>query len=128
MIANEFVIEVENTPGQLAKVARALGKEDINIKAITTERIGKQGYIRLVVDDHEKTKKVLEDNNFLYTEGEAIIKSFDDKPNALAEVANSLAKEGINIEAIYLGSFQQGKVNVVLVLDDIAAGERVLGS
>ncbi len=127
MIATEFVIEVENTPGQLAKVARTLGKEGINIKAITTERIGKQGYIRILVDNEEKTKKVLEDGDFLYTEGEVLVKAFDDKPNALAEVADALAKEGVNIEAIYLGTFHQGKVNVVFVLDDISAGRRILG-
>ncbi len=127
MLVTEFVVEVENSPGQLAKVARALGGKGINIRAITTERIGGRGYIRFVVDNEEEARKTLDEGGYLYTEMPAILKVLDDKPNTLGEIAHALAREGINIEALYLGTGRNGKAEVVFVLDDVVAGRRILG-
>ena len=127
MIVTEFVVEVDNTPGQIAKVARLLGTNGVNIRAITTERIGGRGYIRFVVDDVEKTRSILEDGDYMFAESQAVLKLLDDKPSVLGDIAHQLAREGINIEALYLGTGKHGKAEVVFVLDNIEAGKRVLG-
>ncbi len=127
MIVTEFVVEVENTPGQIAKVARSLGGKGVNIRAITTERIGSRGYIRFVVDNEKKAREALDEDGYFYTEGPVILKAFDDRPNTLGEVAHALAREGVNIEALYLGTGKSGKAEIVFVLDDVVAGRRVLG-
>ncbi len=127
MLATEFVVEVENSPGQIAKVARALGGKGVNIRAIATERIGGRGYIRLIVDDIEKAKDVLETGGYIYTEMPAIVKLLDDKPNILGNIAHELARNGVNIEALYMGTGRGGKAEMVFILDDVVAGRRILG-
>ncbi|MCD6522967.1 MAG: ACT domain-containing protein [Candidatus Diapherotrites archaeon] len=127
MIKTEFVVEIDNNPGALAKICSALGKNGVNIEAISTERIGTQGFVHVVVDDEKKAKDVLEKEGFEFTETAVIVKRLENKPNALADIARQLAEEGINIESLYLSGGTGKATNVVFVLDDVEAGKRLLG-
>ena len=126
MKANEFVIELDNSPGELARVCELAGQSGINLKAITTDRMGNQIFVRLVVDKDKKMRDVLDENDVVYTENEVIIKSLSDEPNALTEVARKLGAAGVNIEAIYLLNKNQEKVNLVFALDNPKQGAEIL--
>jgi len=126
MIANEFVIELEDNPGELAEVCDMLGSNNINMKAIATDRVGHQRFIRILVDDDKKAKKLLDDADLIYTTNHVVVKTMDDTPNSLTKAARALGKKGINIEAVYLLSRSGKKVNLVFSLDDAQQGARVL--
>lgn len=126
MIANEFVIEIEDKPGELAKLCEILGSKGINLKAITVDRIGTQTFVRLLVDKNKRAKEILEENNAIFTENDVIVKSLEDKPNALTEVARKLGKANVNIESLYLLNRNGQKVNIVFAVDNPQKGAEVL--
>ncbi|MCK4326893.1 MAG: hypothetical protein KAW41_00270 [Candidatus Diapherotrites archaeon] len=126
MIANEFVIELDDSPGELARVCELLGKNGVNLKAIATDRVGHQRFIRIVVDNDKKVMQLLEDGDFMFTANDVVIKSVADKPNSLTEIARKLGKQGVNIEAIYMLSRGNDKVNLVFSLDNAQRGAEIL--
>lgn len=126
MIANEFVVEINDKPGQLAKLCELIGTNDINIKAITTGRQGGQTFVRLLVDKDDKLRKALDAGKMVYSEDTALIKTVSDKPNALTEIARKLGAAGVNIDAIYVLNRGTSKVNLVLALDNPEKGADII--
>ena len=126
MLANEFVIELENKPGQLASLCDAIGNSDISFKAIATDRLGGQTFVRVLVDKDEKMKGLLDEGNYMYTENTVVVKTLNDKPNALTAAARTLGAGGVNIEAIYLLNRGTDRVNLVFALDNPEKGSTLL--
>ena len=126
MKANEFVIEMGDKPGELAKICDILGRNQVNIKAITTDRQGGQTFLRILVDKNDKAREALEAKDSIFTENEVIVKTLIDKPNALMEVARKLGAAGVNIDAIYILNKGGDKVNVVFALDNPQKGADIL--
>ena len=126
MRANEFVIELDNKPGQLARICEMAGQNNINLKAITTDRTGNQIFVRMVVDKDEEMRDVLDGNDVVYNENEVIIKSLPNKPNALTIAARKLGAAGVNIEAIYLLDKKEERANLVFALDNPKQGAEIL--
>ena len=126
MLTNQFVIELENKPGQLAKLCEALGSNNINLRAIATDRIGGQNFVRAIVDKEEKMRNVLDEQNYMYSENDVVLKTLDDKPNALTEIARKLGAGGVNIDAIYLLNRNPNKVSLVFALDNPEKGLSLL--
>jgi hypothetical protein len=54
--------------------------------------------------DDETTKRVLDDGDYTYIEGESILAEVDDKPGGMARIARRLADAGVNIQGhLFLG-------------------------
>ena len=126
MLTNEFVIELENKPGQLASLCDAIGSEDIGLKAIATDRLGGQSFIRIIVDKNEKMKAMLDEGDYMYTENTVVVKTIGDTPNALTGAARKLGAGGVNIDAIYLLNRGTDRVNLVFALDNPEKGANLL--
>ena len=112
----QLTISLENQPGALAKMARVLADAKVNISALLLgSTAGSQGSVQVVVDDIRKAKKALEQALLPYSEG--IVEEFElaNKPGALAELAEKLAKKGMNIDSAY-ASMGKGAKKAVVVL------------
>ncbi|HEV8359638.1 MAG TPA: ACT domain-containing protein, partial [Candidatus Thermoplasmatota archaeon] len=55
----EFVVALENRPGTLAELTRALASANVNITAIDCEGLGDFGTARLLTNDVGKTETTL---------------------------------------------------------------------
>ncbi len=126
MIANEFVIEMGNKPGELAKLCEIFGINGVDLKAITMDRTGTQTFLRLLVDKNETARKLLEENNAMFTENDVVVKSMEDSPNALTDAARKLGDGNVNIDAIYLLNKGANKVNLVFALNNPQKGAEIL--
>jgi hypothetical protein len=125
-IAKEFLIEIENRPGSLATVSQALGISGVNIRSLTIDRIGNQGFIRVIVDDDKRTEKALDEKGFMYTVNNVIVKHLKDRPGELARVAQMLSTNNVNIEAVYMVGKNNGLTQLVFALDNIERGQQLL--
>ncbi|RPI21931.1 MAG: ACT domain-containing protein [Actinobacteria bacterium] len=114
----EFSVDLPNRPGQLAQLARELGEARINIRALSALTIGDQGTVRLVVDDEAAARRVLADSGIGYAERRIVSATLRDKPGALAELADALAANGTNIEALYLLSSNGQEMKFAIAVDD----------
>ena len=118
----QLTISLENQPGALAKMAKVLADAKVNISALLlSSTAGSQGSAQVVVDDIRKAKKTLEQALLPYTEGTVEEFELANKPGALAELTEKLAKKGINIDSAYASMPKGAKKAVVLVATSSAA-------
>jgi len=103
-MANQFVVQLKNMPGALAVLAEELAARGVDLKAIGGGGLGDSGHVIMTTADDETTKRVLDEGEYTYIEGESILAEVDDKPGGMARIARQLADAGVNIQGhLFLG-------------------------
>ena len=123
----QISIFVENKPGRMAGVAKALGDAGVNIRALTIAEAGDFGVIRMVVDDTERGYTALREKGFMVSETDVLAVEIKDVPGGLYEIANSLGMNNINVEYAY--AFVTAKAEramLILRVDDVKRATEVL--
>jgi hypothetical protein len=114
-MVKQISIFVENKPGKISKITEILGKNKINLKAMTIADSGSFGIIKIMTDNNQKAYEVLKDNNFLVSLQDVVVVEIPDKVGSFHKVAKILEKNDINIEDAY-GFITQEGVKAVLIL------------
>ena len=114
--ATQLNIIVQNRPGTVAELARALGEAKVNIVALMAWGEGPTGTACLVVDNARRAKAALAGAGLAATETTVQLVELANKPGALAQCLERLAAKGVNLSAIY-GTVSKGgrKASIVLV-------------
>jgi hypothetical protein len=103
-MANQFVVQLKNQPGAMAILAEELAARGVDLRAIGGGGLGDSGHVIMTTADDETTKRVLDEGEYEYVEGESIIAEVDDKPGGMARIARALADAGVNIHGhLFLG-------------------------
>jgi hypothetical protein len=115
-IVTEFTIQVEDRPGTLGKICRALADRDVNIVAFEAfaAEYGKS-MIRLVTDNPTTTKTILDSEDVTTTaEMQVAQAQLSHKPGSLAQAAAKLGEANININYAYAGVMPVTNAPVVI--------------
>jgi hypothetical protein len=123
----EFRITMGNRPGELARVASALGRQGVSIKALAASAAPNQVILHLVGHDVEATRSGLEAASIQFQESEVLLLLLEDKAGEIARISSQLADAGVNLTAIYLAGRADDLVEVVVAVDDIKKAKKVLG-
>ena len=103
-MANQFVVQLKNTPGAMAVLAEELAARGVDLRAIGGGGLGNSGHVIMTTADDDTTKRVLDEGGYTYVEGESIIAEVDDKPGGMTRIARALADAGVNIHGhLFLG-------------------------
>jgi hypothetical protein len=102
-ITKEFTVLMEDRPGALGKLCRALADRDVNILALQSFPVGEKFVTRFIVDNAEKAKAVLNREQLTYTETKIIQTKIRHRPGEIARLAAGLGKANININYAYCG-------------------------
>ena len=124
---NAFVIQLENKPGGLAKVAEAIAERGINITGISAAGSGESGAIGLVTNDEDGTGQALDRAGISYRTLQLVAAQLQDRPGTLADAARRLADAGVNVELVLPTGMTGSTINVAFGVDDAAAASRALG-
>ena len=127
MFIKQLSIFVENKHGRLEAIIDALGKNGVNISALSIADTTDFGILRLIVDDTEKAKKTINDIGVIAKVTDVIAVYIDDRTGGLASVLKVVSDGGVSIEYMYafLGR-TEGKALMVLKADDEAKAEKIL--
>jgi hypothetical protein len=118
---------VDSNPGELGRIADALGKAKVDISAITCWSAGSESPVHLLVSSPAKARKVLQELGVRVTEEEVLRVTLPDNPGALGEVSVRLGAENINIEYAYASVPTGGKkADLILSVSDIVGACRAL--
>jgi hypothetical protein len=109
-----FTIAVQNQPGAVAAIAKALGSSKVNILALLGTAQGETGTVRLVTEHHKNAKKALDEAKIAYEETGAEEFELANKPGALAQHLEKLAAKGVNLSSIHATAVKGGKKAVVV--------------
>jgi hypothetical protein len=126
-MAEHFVVQLPNHPGELARLARALAARGINIVHVAGGGSGPVMFAYIETDEFEAAERVLAGMGYEFLAGRTIVVECDDVPGALAAIAEELANAGVNIEGLMTASRCNGKVDIALVVDDVERARAALG-
>ncbi len=101
MKVKQISVFLENKSGRLAEVTQILGKNQINIRALSIADTTDFGILRLIVSDPNTAFKTLRENGFMVSITEVLAVEVPDNPGGLANVLDILGKDSINIEYLY---------------------------
>lgn len=129
MKLKQISVFLENKEGKLKNAIEILSKHDINIRALSIADTTNFGILRLIVNDYEKAKTALENDNYVVKLTEVIAVKVHDKPGGLNEMLTALYDQGINVEYIYaFVDSTDGQAIVVVKTEDIEKGINALES
>ena len=115
-MATDLVIEIDNEPGALARVAAAVSDAGVNLAAATCIGPGNRAELHILVPHAEAVRHALAITNVAVTrEREVVVVDVEDRPGELADIARRVAKEGINLDLVYVATHNR----VVLGSPDI---------
>jgi hypothetical protein len=117
----EFKVFVDDRPGTLARLGKALGDARVNIEAIQGMSGEGRGRVQFVPNDPDRAAAGLDGAGIAYTKREVLIVKVLDEPGMLGDVALVMAQAGINIDSVYVTTHG----HVVLGVDDLAGAIQV---
>jgi hypothetical protein len=101
MKITQISIFLENRKGRLYDVCSLLGRNDVNIRALTIAETESFGVLRIVVDKSDLAIQLLRDNHFVANFTEVVAIEVPDKPGGLASILKIFADNDVNIEYMY---------------------------
>ena len=120
-------IQLTNHPGDLGRVAQALARRGVNIKALAAISVGGGvAMARILPDDITVARSALEAANIRFTEGEVHIVLLENKAGVLANVTNRLGDAGVNLEALYVTGIADDLVELAIVSDNPKKAKKIL--
>jgi len=126
-VATQFSIFMVNKPGVLAQVLGEFARAKINVIAMTMMDSVEHGVMRVVFAAPMEAKEVLSKLNMPYNMTDVLCVNLDNKPGALAAVAEKLAKSHINIDYAYCtAGAKGGRTTGVLKVPDVKKAMRIL--
>ncbi len=127
-MVKQVSVVLENVPGKFLSVSDCLGREGINIRAISVADTSGQSTVRFVTDNPEKTVRVLESNGYSATVTDVIAVEIPDHPGALKAVLRPLKELSINVHYFYtfLGRGESGQPIVIIGVDRTAEAVEAL--
>ena len=114
----EFTITMDDRPGTLGKICRALADRNVNIVAAQAFPASGKSTTRLVFDDPTKARSVLDNERAIYKETEVARVTLANRPGEMARVAQKLGDAGININHFYCGA--DPNTNAPLIIFGVA--------
>ena len=100
-VQRQITVAIENQPGRLAEISRALAERGINIKDLSILDNVEQGVIRLVTSYPPGCKTALAQHGLQVVEADVLVIDLPDTPGSLAVLSQALADAGVNIDYAY---------------------------
>ncbi len=114
MKIQQISLFLENKPGHLNAICRTLADAQINIVTLSLADTQQFGIVRLIVEEWEKAKEVLEQAGYVVNVREVVAAAVADRPGGMAEILDIIGKAGVNIEYMYAFTFRHGKEAVLV--------------
>ena len=119
MKLKQIAISIENSPGRLYEVTKALGDAGINLRALNLVDTGAFGQLRLLVSDISTTRRILMQMQMPAMVTEVVAAEIDDKPGSLSAMLKPLMDAHVNVLYTYaFVGFSAGKAVMIFRFSD----------
>jgi hypothetical protein len=119
----DLEIHLEDQPGALAAMGRALGAAGVSIEGGGAWVIGGEGVAHFLFHDGEAARRALEDAGIRVAACREVVaqRLKQDVPGQLGQLTGRMAEAGVNIEVLYSDHDHQ----LILVVDDVVRARQV---
>lgn len=114
MVVKQLSVFIENKSGRLVQITEILGKNQIDIRAVSIADTTSFGILRLIVDDPDRAKMVLREAGFTVSITEVIAISIEDEPGGLSKALRVLSNAQISVEYMYAFLSREDKTAYVI--------------
>ncbi|MDY5975335.1 MAG: ACT domain-containing protein [Anaerovoracaceae bacterium] len=101
MSIKQLSVFVENKAGKLKEITDIIASADIDIRAMSIADTKEFGILRVIVNDIDRAKQVLEDDGLVLSVTDVLGIRLEDRPGGLASIMGTLSEIGVNIEYMY---------------------------
>jgi hypothetical protein len=122
----QFSVFTANRLGRLHEIVRSLSSQEVHVLALTVLDTTDSAILRLVVDDPDQARSILQENGFAFTESDLLVVQLT-ATTELPALMNGLLEAEINVN--YLYSFipnPGGKPLIALSMEDNDIAEQAL--
>jgi len=114
----QFVIQVNNQPGEMARLAEQLADRGVDLRAIGGGGLGELGHFIMTTADDDAAREVLQAGGWTFLEGESLLAEVDDRPGGMARIARELSDAGVNVLGhLFIGRWSD-RATFAFVVDD----------
>jgi hypothetical protein len=124
-VIKQLSVFLENRPGSLASLAKAMGEAGIDILALNIAEAGEFGVVRMLVKNPDGAQKKLREMGFIVSLTNVVGVEMGDRPRELYEIAKILGESNINVEYAYACT---GSTLILRVSDVEEAIKKIVGS
>ncbi len=127
MEITQISVFLENRKGRLNELCSLLGKNEVNIMALTVADTETFGVLRMVVDKPEKALALLKENGFTARRTSVLAVEVGNDPGDLAKIVRIFDENDANVEYMY--AFAQtitDKALLVFKIEDFEHGKKIL--
>src|SRR5256714_2052833 len=101
----DLVIDVNNTPGALARVAAAISDAGVTIAAATCVGPGERAELHIRVPHAGAVRHALAISQLAVTrEREVVVVDVEDRPGVLADLTRKIARAGVDLDLVYVAT------------------------
>lgn len=100
-MVKQISVFIENKPGRLMEMLKAVAKDNIDIKAFSLADTTEFGVARMIVSDAEAAKQAINDEGVIVRICSIITIAVPDEPGALMSALEILKSNDISIEYMY---------------------------
>ena len=120
-----FTVELDNQPGELARLCEAMASSGVNLLLCATTH-GGGGVVAFIADDEAAAQAVLDGAGIGYLIRPALTVRMENLPGAGAAAFRKLADAGVNVDLLLPVRISEEEFYAVICADDAAAAERAL--
>jgi len=114
MKIHQISLFIENKPRQLRTPIRLLAEAGVNILTLSLADTQQFGILRMIVQDWQKAKEVLEKAGCVVNVTEVLALEVPDRPGGLDEILAVVEDSALNIEYTYSFTFRRGNRAVLV--------------
>lgn len=121
-----FTVDMENRPGELARLCEAMANSNINLVLSATAR-GDEGTVAFVADDEAAAQAVLTEAGLKYEMRQALTIRLENQPGTGASTFRKLAEAGVNTELLLPVRVSDDLFLAVVLVDNEEKARDALG-
>jgi hypothetical protein len=125
---NAFLVDLENKPGELARITEAIATAGVNITAASGSTCGSGGNVAITTADDAATRMALKNVGASFREIESVETPIRNEPGSLARACRRLADAGVNVEALFATGMRGNDVSMAFVTNNAAKAREILAS
>ncbi len=128
--AKQFSVRLVNKPGRLSSVLLALGKEKVDLIALSVMDAGDRSTLRFVPDDPALAESALDSLSVKYEVAAVLVVDISARNGSFRHICERLAGEHLNVDYAYGSCSQrggQGQSCAVIKVNNLAKAQRILG-
>ncbi len=129
MFIQQLSVFLENNTGTLQAMTELLGKDGIDLLALSIADTQSFGIVRMIIhsDKMEKALELLKKNGYIAKTNHVICASVPDRPLGLSELLALLQEANLSVEYMYsfLRASTPGTALLILRLNDGARAEEI---